>query len=177
MTVVAGDLLAEQTQPYFLRNIARNGLDVSMTLMGTGACIDGRGELLRVNLDGPHDLGGVEISARNTVNAKIEISLDGTSDVENIPLAYHLSGNYPNPFNPTTEISFDLPEPQMVELVVYAVNGHLVATLKNEPLPAGRHSVTWTGRNDAGERVASGIYFCRLKAGPFSETLKMTLVK
>ncbi len=176
-TVVAGDLLAEQTEPHFLRNVARNGLDVSLALLGTGACFDGRGELLQVKLDGPHDLGDVEISARNTVNAKIETSFDGASDMEDIPLIYHLSGNHPNPFNPATEIYFELPEPQRVELVVYAVDGRRVVTLKNEPLPAGRHSVTWMGQNDTGERVASGIYFCRLKAGAFSETLKMTLVK
>ena len=90
-------------------------------------------------------------------------------------LVFH--GAVPNPFNPVTEIGFDLPEPQRVELAIYAVNGRRVATLKNEQMIAGRHSVTWTGQNDAGERVASGIYFCRLKAGAFRETLKMTLVK
>ena len=175
--VVAGDLLAEQTQPYFLRNVDGNGLDISLALLGTGESFEGRGELLRVILDSPRSLDGVEVSARSTANNKIEVSFDGTSDMEDIPLAYRLSGNTPNPFNPMTEIRFDLPEPQQVELTVYGVDGRLVATLKNEPLPAGRHSVTWTGQNDAGQRVASGIYFCRLKAGHFSQTLKMTLVK
>ena len=62
-------------------------------------------------------------------------------------------------------------------LEVYAVDGRRVTTLVDKPLPAGHHDVTWTGRNDAGERVASGIYFCTLKAGTFRQTLKMTLVK
>ncbi|RKX27972.1 MAG: hypothetical protein DRP71_17860 [Verrucomicrobia bacterium] len=176
-TVVAGELLAAQTGQHFLRNVAGNGLDVTLVLLGTGASFEGRGELFRVKLDGTHNLGSVEISARNTVNAAIEFTFDGTTDLDNIPLAYNLSGNYPNPFNPSTEIRFDLPEPQRVELAIYALDGRRIATLKSGQLLAGRHSVTWTGQNDAGERVASGIYFCRLKAGAFSETLKMTLVK
>jgi hypothetical protein len=176
-TVVAGELLHEQTQPYFLRNIARKGLDLSMTLLGTGASIDGSGELLQVTLEGQHDLSEIEISARNTNNDKIEIYLEGVAVAEDTPRAYHLAGNQPNPFNPATEIRFDLPEPQLVELRVYAVDGRLVTTLKNERLSAGRHAVTWSGDNDSGERVASGVYFCRLRAGEFSATLKMTLVK
>ncbi len=176
-SVEAGELLAAQTGQYFLRNAARNGLDVALVMLGTGVSFEGRGELLRVNLDGSQNLGGVEISARNTENAVIEFTFEGTANVENIPLAYHLSGNYPNPFNPMTEISFDLPEPQKVELVVYAVDGRRITTLKSGQMPAGRHTVTWTGRDDAGERVASGIYFCRLEAGAFRQTLKMTLIK
>lgn len=176
-TVVAGELIVAQAEQYFLRNVGHNGLDVSLALLGTGVSLEGRGELLRVHLDGTHNLGGVEISARNTANAPIEFTFEGTANIDDIPLAYHLSGNYPNPFNPATEISFDLPEPQRVELAIYAVNGRRVATLKNEQLLAGRHTVTWTGQNDAGERMASGIYFCRLKAGAFSQTLKMTLIK
>lgn len=93
------------------------------------------------------------------------------------PQDYGLSDNYPNPFNPATEFSFALPEPQRVELAVFNVAGRRVATLKNELLPAGRHQVIWNGRDDAGQRLASGVYFYRLRAGGFSKTLKMTLIK
>ena len=176
--VEAGDLLAEQTAPYFLRNIDRNGLDLSLAMLGNGVSFNGGGELLRVTLDGTrNNLCVVEVSARNIFNDPMAFTLGGISSVPDIPLAYHLSGNYPNPFNPATEIVFELPERQLVELVVYGVDGRRVATLKNELLPAGRHTVVWTGRDDAGERLASGIYFCRLRAGVFSETLKMTLIK
>jgi len=176
-SVVAGELLAALPGQYFLRSSARNGIDVALAMLGSGASFEGRGELLRVHLDGSQNLGGVEISARNTENAPIEFTIDSIANMTNIPQVYSLSGNYPNPFNPATEISFDLPEPQRVELVIYAVDGRHVTTLKNEELLAGRHTVTWTGRDDAGERVASGIYFCRLRAGAFSQTLKMTLIK
>ncbi len=176
-SVVAGNLLTTQPASYFLSNIAGNGLDTSLSLLGTGACFEGQGELLRVIVEGTHDLRGVEIHPRNTKNAAIDFTLDGIMYTPETPAAYRLSGNYPNPFNPTTEIAFELPESQHVNLVVYSVSGQRVATLKNEQLPAGRHAVLWTGRNDGGEMVASGIYFYRMKAGVFSKTLKMTLIK
>jgi len=176
-SVVGSDLLAEQTPPYFLRNVPRNGLDVSLALLGTGVSFEGVGELIRVVLNGEHDLNDMEITARNSANASIDFTVEGTTDIHDVPMTYSLSDNYPNPFNPATHIDFQLPEPQQVQLTVYAVDGRRVATLKNERLPAGRHSATWTGRNDAGERVASGIYFCRLRAGAYYEIRKMTLIK
>jgi len=175
--VVAGDLLTSRPDPFFLANIARHGLDVSLALLGREACLDERGELLRVYLDGTHDLGSAEIRVRDAGNGAVDSTLDGLTTAPEIPVAYGLGGNYPNPFNPVTRIHFDLPEPQHVTLVVYGVDGRRVTTLKNEQLPAGRHTVTWTGRDDSGERVASGIYFYRLRAGAFSRTLKMTLIK
>lgn len=83
----------------------------------------------------------------------------------------------PNPFNPTTKISFSLSEEQSVRLNVYGIEGTRVATLVNETRGAGRHEVTWDGRNDAGEVQASGLYFYRVEAGTHSEVRKMTLMK
>ena len=88
-----------------------------------------------------------------------------------------LSANYPNPFNPMTKIDFALPEPQHVQLAVFGIDGRRVATLKNESMPAGNYTVTWMGRDDQGELVASGIYFYRIQAGDFSQIQKMTLLK
>ena len=89
-----------------------------------------------------------------------------------LPTAYALDANYPNPFNPSTEIRFALPEAADVRLVVYDVMGREVARLVDGSLPAGRHRV----RFEAG-RLASGVYLYRIEAGPFSETRRMTLVK
>jgi flagellar hook assembly protein FlgD len=94
-----------------------------------------------------------------------------------MPTRYALSANYPNPFNPSTKIEFALPEAQLVRLAIFAVDGRRIATLKNESMPAGHHSVTWTGRDDRGGLVAAGVYFYRIQAGDFSQTQKMTLVK
>jgi len=81
-------------------------------------------------------------------------------------------GNHPNPFNPTTEISFALPLAASVRLDVYNIMGQKVTTLLDETLQAGEHSASWDGST-----VASGVYFYRLDAGEFSETRKMMLLK
>ena len=85
---------------------------------------------------------------------------------------YALRQNFPNPFNPSTEILFDLPEDAMVLLVVYDVLGREVARLVQEELPAGTHRV----RFDAGN-LPSGVYFYRIQAGDFHNTHRMTFLK
>jgi hypothetical protein len=94
-----------------------------------------------------------------------------------IPTAYALNANYPNPFNPTTNISFALPIDSRVSLKIYNVAGQLVRTLVNETMAAGIHTVTWDGANSNGEKVASGIYFYKINAGDFSKTMKMVMTK
>jgi hypothetical protein len=94
----------------------------------------------------------------------------GVTNVE--PVAYNLNSNYPNPFNPTTTIDFDLAEPGQVSLSVFDMAGHQVATLVDGNLPAGSHSVTFDGSD-----LSSGIYFYMMQAGSFTDTHKMVLVK
>jgi hypothetical protein len=175
--VAAGALLGEQGTPYFLQNVPQNGLDIGLAVLGGGACIVGEGELLRVSLAEDYDLSGIELVLRSTANEAVEFEFAVTTGIPEIPTVYDMSANYPNPFNPMTKIRYDLPEPQLVRLVVYAVDGRRIATLVNEAMPAGSHEVTWQGRSDQGELVASGIYFFRIEAGPFSKTGKMTLLK
>jgi WD40 repeat protein len=93
------------------------------------------------------------------------------------PAAAQLWQNFPNPFNPSTAIQFELTVPCRVDLQVYSASGRRIVSLVEDQLPHGRHEVVWNGRNDAGRPVASGIYFYRLKAGGFSETRRMLLVK
>lgn len=91
---------------------------------------------------------------------------------EIVPVTYALAQNFPNPFNPTTTIAFDLPQGGPVELTVYNLVGELVATLVDGPVAAGRHEVQF----DA-SRLASGVYVYRMEAGQFSDLRKMILVK
>jgi flagellar hook capping protein FlgD/CHRD domain-containing protein len=101
-----------------------------------------------------------------------------TTGVEDGPkLHTALDQNYPNPFNPSTTISFTLAAPSLTRLDVYDVNGRLVSTLLREYRPAGRTEVKWNGTSADGQRVASGVYFYRLVAGPFVETKRMVLLK
>ena len=92
-------------------------------------------------------------------------------------LVTSLKGCYPNPFNPTTTISFSIKEKTPVELVIYNILGQKVRTLVNQPLEPGEHSIVWNGTDNKGRSVASGIYFYRMKAGNYSETKKMVLKK
>ncbi len=88
-----------------------------------------------------------------------------------------LKAPYPNPFNPRTEIRFDLAEEAPVRIEVLDVRGRRVRTLVDGMRPAGSHQVVWRGRGDDGRGVASGVYFVRLIADGRAQTHKMTLVK
>jgi hypothetical protein len=85
--------------------------------------------------------------------------------------------NHPNPFNPTTTISFAVPRPMDVELSIYSPQGKLVRRLVDGPTTGGVHNVDWDGTNQKGQRVASGVYFYRFTAGKFTQTKKMILIK
>ena len=89
-----------------------------------------------------------------------------------IPSSFALEENYPNPFNPTTAISYQLSANGLVSLKVFNLLGQEVAVLVNEEKPAGTYRATW----DAG-KMPSGVYFYRLNAGEFVETKKMILLR
>ncbi len=92
-----------------------------------------------------------------------------------LPLALHQ--NYPNPFNPTTTIGYYLPEPAAVIVAIYDVAGSRLATLVESRQEAGPHAVEWRGVDGSGNRVSSGVYFYRLKAGSTVLTKKMILMQ
>jgi len=89
-----------------------------------------------------------------------------------------LAQNYPNPFNPATTIRYSVRERARVQLKIYNVAGQLVTTLVDRVVEGGvEHTVAWDGRNDAGMRVATGVYFYRMTAPDFTKTRKMVLLK
>ena len=94
-----------------------------------------------------------------------------------IPVTTSLVDNYPNPFNPSTTISYALSEHAQVTLKVYNMLGQVVATLVDESQTAGYKSVVWNGRNDSGAALGSGMYLYRMTAGKFVTTKKMLLLK
>ncbi len=98
-------------------------------------------------------------------------------EISKIPTVYALNAAYPNPFNPKTEISFDLPKPGATRLVIYDVKGRLVKELVAGQMTAGSHTVSWTGDDSQGKRVASGVYYYRITSGSYTATRPMTLLK
>ncbi len=93
-------------------------------------------------------------------------------DAKEIPLTYNLGQNYPNPFNPTTTINFSIERPSHTRLTIYNILGQSVATLIDQNLPAGDHSVRWDASG-----LASGLYLYRLQSGDFVEVRKMVLTR
>ncbi len=99
------------------------------------------------------------------------------TETEALPTVYSLGQNYPNPFNPATTISYTLPEAQNVNIAVYNIKGDLVKQLVSGRQEAGVYSISWDATNAAGQKVTTGVYLYRIKAGEFNETKKMTLMQ
>ncbi|MBT5420876.1 MAG: T9SS type A sorting domain-containing protein [Candidatus Cloacimonetes bacterium] len=103
------------------------------------------------------------------------LSTNGSTVVPKVEL---LAQNYPNPFNPETTIAFDMVEDGNVSIEVFNVRGQKVKTLINEHMTSGEnYTVVWEGTNDSNQKVSSGIYFYKMKAGNYSSTKKMILMK
>jgi hypothetical protein len=96
---------------------------------------------------------------------------------EGVPLEFALHENYPNPFNPTTTLRFDLPEVSDITLTIYNMLGQKVRTFDYQNTSAGYHSVTWDATNDYGDPVGAGVYLYQLRADQFVKTRKMVLLK
>jgi hypothetical protein len=94
-----------------------------------------------------------------------------------VPKAYKLSQNFPNPFNPSTTIKFDVKERGQVSLRIYNVAGQLVKTLVDGVKDASSYSITWDGTNNHGAKVASGVYFYKMQSKSFNQTKKMVLLR
>jgi len=109
----------------------------------------------------------------------IKLTPDTSTGVDSIerPSSFVTVSAFPNPFNPSTTISFRISQKTRVNLTVYNINGQSVNTLVDTIKEAGNHSVIWYGTDSSGMKVASGIYLYRLKAGNFSKTQKMTFMR
>lgn len=96
-----------------------------------------------------------------------------------LPKAFSLSQNSPNPFNPSTTISYDVPEGKKIQISikVYDIRGRLIRTLVNEEKEAGSYNVFWDGTDQNGRQISSGVYFYRMAAGEFEQTRKMVMIK
>jgi hypothetical protein len=95
----------------------------------------------------------------------------------NIPKEFVLKQNYPNPFNMETKIQVGVPEPARVSLMVLNTLGQKIRVINDDTLPSGTHTFVWDGRNDHGNDLPSGVYFCAIKAKGLTKTIKMMLTK
>ena len=108
-----------------------------------------------------------------TVDVSEMLGIDGLS----LPTAFALHNNYPNPFNPVTNIIYDIPEVTDVTLEIYNVMGQRVRTLAQGSHEPGRYQIVWNATNDFGQGLSSGMYIYRIQAGDFVSVKKLVLMK
>jgi len=128
-------------------------------------------------------LQSVEFSLQTELFGPIMVKVGNPTGGETVPstLGTQLIGNYPNPFNPSTSVSFSVANPSDVSIDIYNVKGQLVKNLYNSFVPANkvnqRIDVLWKGRDNKGQAVASGVYYTKMTAGKHTEFKKMLLMK
>ena len=124
-------------------------------------------------------VSGIVVEQGSPTYQNITMQGLATEDYDNLIQKYTITmeQNTPNPFNPTTTISFSIPKDDKVELKVYNIKGQLVKTLVKDHLEAGTHKAVWNGDNDTGKRVSSGVYLYRLESGGRAKVRKMLLLK
>ncbi len=168
---------------------------VSFTDANTGTVVGKMGTILRTTDGGgswvwqasgtTSDLHGISFTDANTGTAVGDngtivrtysggavLPKQGEKPMSQLPTKFSLIGNYPNPFNPSTTIRYELPKSSMVTLSVYDMLGRQVSVLVNGSMDAGVHEVMYV----AG-RLSSGVYIYRLQAGEFVQSMKLTVVK
>ncbi len=128
----------------------------------------GDNAVVEVKVDGEEKVYQVKLTGK----ASYKLEGDGV----NIPETFALHAPYPNPFNLSARIEYDLPEESDVELAVYNVLGEKVTTLHNGKVEAGSYSIVWNGRAN-GSDLASGVYFISLKAGEYKSVKSLILMK
>ena len=116
-----------------------------------------------------------------SANGPFELIIDASGlsvDVSNtLPNQFQLHANFPNPFNPTTSIKYDLPKDALVSLMIFDITGREIRHLVNETQNAGFKAIMWDGTNNYGHQVGTGMYLYQIKAGAFVQTRKMILMK
>jgi len=108
-----------------------------------------------------------------TINVSDLLVLDDVG----LPDVFALHNNYPNPFNPVTNILYDIPEVSDVTLEIYNLMGQRVRTLVQGSHEPGRYQITWNATNDYGNPLSSGMYLYRIHAGDFVSVKKLILMK
>lgn len=114
---------------------------------------------------------GIELIYLN----KTALAVD--QSISEAPRSFRMHGNYPNPFNPSTTIQFELVKQQAVEIQIYSSLGRLLRSWSPGVQRAGIHRIQWDGKTDSGSDVGTGVYFCRVKAGAEIQNIKMTLLR
>jgi flagellar hook assembly protein FlgD len=155
-----------------------SGTSMLYSFDGEPESLSGRGDVFALQLNPQYSFvlpGGA--TKRYGFVIEAEVATSSTDPTPSPGYPNRLRSNYPNPFNPETTIRYDLSTGGDVTLRIYDIAGRVVRTLIEERQTAGQKSARWDGTNDLGQRVSSGVYFCRLTTPGFGETHKLVLVR
>ena len=165
---------AENAGFNILRSVAKNGTYAQINSQPIPANSSLKYEYIDENVIAGrtyyYQLEDIDLGGKRTLHEPIAVTIAQ-------PKQFELAQNFPNPFNPTTSIRYQLPQAATVRLSVFNLLGQEVVTLVNEKQNAGYYTLQWDGRNQSGQTVASGIYLYRIEAGEFRVTKRMVLLK
>ena len=162
---------------YYDTTSSQTGIFVDYGSMSEDAANDGVSNIVYYWNVGAHDGSDTTLSNDGPRMLILDISgLLGVDDI-NTPDVFALHNNYPNPFNPITNITYDIPEVADVVLEIFNMSGQKVRTLINDQQEPGRYKIVWNATNDTGQSLASGMYVYRIKAGDFVSVKKLILMK
>jgi hypothetical protein len=150
------------------------------SMIGSGAMLDFKFSPVRNTVFDISD--AIALSRIQFNDGAYAANIKDVVSIKEIPTSYGLLQNYPNPFNPETWIPFNLPKATDVSIQIYDLSGKLVRKLDLGKKPGGSYltkteAAYWDGKNNLGERVASGIYYYQLKAGAYRAVKKMIILK
>lgn len=174
--------LAFNPEDYRIISGGLEGQDSLVTMWGSRALNNDGAVVITLEKKGdvwkelrPH---GLEIFTGNTDNRERKIfqPAEPFTPVPT-PKVAALYGNYPNPFNPETQIRFQIPEATQVTLEIYNIVGQKIKTLVDGKMVPGEYTTKWSGTDDFGRKVGSGVYFYRMDAGNFHQVHRMILLK
>ena len=163
--------------PFWIKTVQSTGTGNAYNNGVTGNGVQQGDLVFTVPSDAPDQLYyNCEFHASMTgdITVNTAVSVNGTDP---LPHTFALEQNFPNPFNPVTTIQYRLPKRTQVELAVYDIAGKKLRTLINATQRGGLQTVTWDGKDEHGRMVAAGVYFYHLKAGGYTESRKMVLLK
>ncbi|MBN1293447.1 MAG: T9SS type A sorting domain-containing protein, partial [Candidatus Latescibacteria bacterium] len=181
--IIKGDFI---TSPSYSFPVLQNDMVGIANSVYGNAMFSGNGLLAEVKFTAKKDniftsdmLGFESVSVVNSEFLKESIVAQNPTGIadNSAPAAFDLAQNFPNPFNPTTTISFTIPENGITTLKIYDILGRQVRTLVDGGYSAGTYSVVWDATDMSGNMVSAGVYFYTVKAGNFTETKRMLFMK
>ena len=151
-------------------------IGIQLSMNSDGGRLDGMGaSMIPASLRARDDEHALAIERE--LMGLLNPTLNEQTQAAVLPTEFKLYPNHPNPFNPSTQIEFDIPAAMRVTLKIYNSLGQEVSTVVDQALEAGHHTVMWNGKTTLGHDVATGVYVYQMKVGEFTDAKKMVLIR